>query len=53
MMGKLSIVSEFWDFLKVRKKWWLTPIVIFLVLLGALIIFTEGSAVAPFIYTLF
>jgi hypothetical protein len=52
-MGKLEIVSEFWDFLKVRKKWWLTPIVIFLVLLGALIIFTEGSAVAPFIYTLF
>jgi hypothetical protein len=52
-MGKMAIVSEFWDFLKVRKKWWLTPIVIFLVLLGALIIFTEGSAVAPFIYTLF
>ncbi|GBE40132.1 hypothetical protein BMS3Bbin09_00004 [bacterium BMS3Bbin09] len=52
-MGKLSIMSEFWDFLKVRKKWWLAPIVIFLVLLGALIIFTEGSAVAPFIYTLF
>jgi hypothetical protein len=52
-MSKLSIMSEFWDFLRVRKKWWLTPIVIFLVLLGALIIFTEGSAVAPFIYTLF
>jgi len=52
-MGKLAIVSEFWDFLRIRKKWWLTPIVIFLVLLGALIIFTEGSAVAPFIYTLF
>lgn len=52
-MSKLSIMSEFWEFLKVRKKWWLTPIVIFLVLLGALIIFTEGSAVAPFIYTLF
>jgi hypothetical protein len=52
-MSKLGIVSEFWSFLRVRKKWWLTPIVIFLVLLGALIIFTEGSAVAPFIYTLF
>jgi hypothetical protein len=52
-MSKIAIMSEFWDFLKVRKKWWLTPIVIFLVLLGALIIFTEGSAVAPFIYTLF
>ena len=52
-MSKLAIMSEFWSFLKVRKKWWLTPIVLFLVLLGALIIFTEGSAVAPFIYTLF
>jgi hypothetical protein len=52
-MSKIAIISEFWEFLRVRKKWWLTPIVIFLVLLGALIIFTEGSAVAPFIYTLF
>lgn len=52
-MGKIAILSEFWDFLKVRKKWWLAPIFIFMVLLGALIIFTEGSAVAPFIYTLF
>lgn len=52
-MSKMSIVSEFWEFLKVRKKWWLGPIVIFLVLLGALIVLTEGSAFAPFIYTLF
>ena len=52
-MNKLSIIKEFWEFLKVRKKWWLAPIVIFLILLGALIIFTEGSALAPFIYTLF
>ena len=52
-MNKLSIVSEFWDFLKTRKKWWLAPIVLFLVLLGALIVLTEGSALAPFIYTLF
>jgi len=52
-MSKLEIIFELWEFLKVRKKWWLTPIVLFLVLLGALIIFTEGSAVAPFIYTLF
>ncbi|MBI5056295.1 MAG: hypothetical protein HZB61_06770 [Nitrospirae bacterium] len=52
-MSKLSILSEFWSFLKIRKKWWLAPIVIFLVLLGALIIFTETSALAPFIYTLF
>jgi hypothetical protein len=52
-MGKISILREFWDFLRVRKKWWLAPIIIFLVLLGALIILTEGSALAPFVYTLF
>ena len=52
-MSKLSIISEFWDFLKVRKKWWLAPIVITLVALGALLVLTEGSAVAPFIYSLF
>lgn len=52
-MGKLAILREFWDFLKVRKKWWLTPIVVVLLLLGALIFFTQSSAVAPFIYTLF
>ena len=52
-MGKLSIIAEFWDFLKVRKKWWLAPIVLVLLLLGALIVLTEGSAVAPFIYTIF
>lgn len=52
-MSKLSIMKEFWDFLKVRKKWWLAPIVIFLLLLGALIVATQGSALAPFIYTLF
>jgi hypothetical protein len=52
-MSKISVISEFWEFLKVRKKWWLAPIIIFLVLFGALIIFTEGSAIAPFVYTLF
>ena len=52
-MSKLSIVREFWNFLKVRKKWWLAPIIIFLILLGALIVLTEGSAIAPLIYTLF
>ena len=52
-MGKLSILTEFWDFLKVRKKWWLTPIVVVMILLGALIVFSQSSAVAPFIYTLF
>jgi hypothetical protein len=52
-MSKWSIISEFWNFLKVRKKWWLAPLVIFLLLLGALIVLTEGSAIAPFIYALF
>lgn len=52
-MSKLSIIREFWNFLKARKKWWLAPIILFLLLLGALIVLTEGSALAPFIYTLF
>ena len=52
-MSKLAILKELWDFLKVRKKWWLTPIVIMLILLGLLIAFTQSSAIAPFIYTLF
>lgn len=52
-MSKLAILKEFWDFLRVRKKWWLLPIVVFLLALGALLVFAEGSAVAPFIYTLF
>lgn len=52
-MGKISIVREFWEFLRIRKKYWLMPIVLFLILLGLLIVVTEGSAIAPFIYTLF
>ncbi len=51
--GRLSILREFWDFLKVRKKWWLGPIVLVLLLLSLLIVLTQGSAVAPFIYTVF
>ena len=46
-------IKEFWDFLKVRKKYWLIPIFIVLVLFGGLIILSQGSAVAPFIYTIF
>lgn len=52
-MSKLGIIKEFWQFLSKRKKWWLLPIIIFLLLLGILIVFSESSAVAPFIYTLF
>ena len=50
---KVGIVSELWAFMKVRKKWWLGPIVVMLALLGALVVFTSGTVVAPFIYTLF
>ena len=52
-MSKLAIIKEFWSFLRVRKKWWLAPIVIFMLLLGALLVFANGSALAPFIYSLF
>ena len=52
-MSKLSIFLEFVRFIKVRKKWWLTPIILFLLLFGTLIVLTEGTAIAPFIYTLF
>lgn len=52
-MDKLGIIKEFWEFLRERKKWWLLPIVIFLVALGGLLTFTQGSVVAPFIYTIF
>jgi len=52
-MGKISILREFWDFLRIRKKFWLAPIVIVLALLSLLIVLTQGSALAPFIYALF
>ena len=51
--SKASIIIEFWQFMRVRKKIWLAPIIVFLVLLGLLVVFTEGSAIAPFIYALF
>jgi len=49
----MGTFKDLWDFLKVRKKWWLLPIIIVLLLVGALIVFGSGSAVAPFVYTLF
>lgn len=48
-----DLIIDLWDFMKVRKKFWLAPIIMMLLLLGALIVLTQGSAVAPFIYTLF
>jgi len=52
-MSKLAVLLEIWDFMWKRKKWWLMPIIIILVLFGTLIVLTEGSAIAPFIYALF
>jgi hypothetical protein len=52
-MARRSSILLLWDFLKVRKKWWLAPIILSMMLLGLLIVATQGSAVAPFIYTLF
>lgn len=52
-MGKIAVLRDFWNFLMERKKWWLAPIAIVLLLMGLLIVFTESSALAPFIYTLF
>ena len=52
-MANQSIIAEFWEFLKVRKRYWLLPIVLMLFLFGTLIVFTESSAIAPFIYALF
>ncbi len=49
----LSFLSEFWVFLKERKKYWLLPIIIVLALFGVLIVLTQGTVIAPFIYTLF
>ncbi len=49
----MSFIAELWEFLRARKKFWLMPIVIMMLIFGGLIILTKGSAVAPFIYTLF
>jgi|TARA_B110000971_G_C19939356_1_gene467995 hypothetical protein len=49
----IEFIKEFWEFLKVRKKYWLFPIIIVLAMFGILIVLSQGSAVAPFIYTIF
>jgi len=49
----MTFVAELWDFIKTRKKYWLVPILVMAAVLGALVVLTKGSAVAPFIYTLF
>jgi hypothetical protein len=52
-MAKQSLFLEFWEFVKIRKRYWLLPIVVVMLLFSALIIFTETSVIAPFIYALF
>jgi hypothetical protein len=52
-MGKLRIVGEYMEFLRENRNWWLVPIVVLLLLLGLVIVLTQGTALAPFIYTLF
>jgi hypothetical protein len=53
MSGSISLLREFWAFMRVRKKWWLMPIIVIMVLIGTLLIFAQGSVLAPFIYTIF
>jgi hypothetical protein len=52
-MANQNLIIEFWEFLRVRKRFWLLPIILVLVLLSAIIVFTESSVIAPFIYALF
>jgi len=49
----VSLLGEFWAFMRMQKKWWLAPLIVVLILMGMLIILTEGSALAPFIYAIF
>ena len=53
MEAFFELIKDLWDFLKIRKKYWLIPIIIVLVIFGGLIVLTQGTAVAPFIYTIF
>lgn len=52
-MSNMSLARELWIFMRVRKKWWLLPILLVMVLVGTLLVFAQGSALAPFIYTIF
>lgn len=48
-----GLLSELWAFMRVRKKWWLLPLILVMLLIGALLVFAQGSVLAPFIYTIF
>jgi hypothetical protein len=49
----MGLAGEFWGFMRQRKKWWLLPVIVVMVVVGALLVFAQGSALAPFIYTIF
>ena len=53
MEAFLELIKDLWDFLKTRKKYWLAPLILTIVLMGSLIIFSQGSIIAPFIYSIF
>lgn len=53
MGALLDLLKDVWDFLRIRKKYWLAPLIITIVLMGGLIVFTQGSVLAPFIYSIF
>ena len=53
MRSFIDLIIDIWDFLRIRKKYWLAPLIITIILMGALIVFTQGSVVAPFIYSIF
>ncbi len=52
-MSKVNLAGELWAFMRVRKKWWLLPIIVVMLMVGTLLVFAQGSALAPFIYTIF
>jgi hypothetical protein len=52
-MSHISLARELWAFMRVRKKWWLLPIIAVMLIVGMLLVFAQGSALAPFIYTIF
>lgn len=53
MGSRISLARELWDFMRVRKKWWLLPLLLVLFVVGSLLVFAQGSALGPFIYTIF
>ena len=53
MEAFLDLISDIWDYLKIRKKYWLAPLIITILLMGTLLVFTQGTVIAPFIYSIF